>query len=199
VGRTVQMYNRFKQTKSFADGKPWLLRFFDRIRFYPVSSKELLELREAFVAGRFDVDIEPGTFSFAEYRDMLEKEKDSIAAFKATQQRAFDEERERWVEAGLLQFSTDDNDVGADSEANGVATLPDGATAVESHVSGSVWKIKVERGARVEQGAPLVIVESMKMEVTVEAPFAGTIVDVMCKEGRPVNAGQTLVVVRGEA
>jgi urea carboxylase len=199
VGRTVQMYNRFKQTRSFAGGKPWLLRFFDRIRFYPVSARELLELREAFVAGRFDVKIEPGTFDFAEYRDMLERDKDSIAAFKATQQRAFDEERERWVKAGLLQFSSDDaTDSGADS-GNGEATLPDGATAVESHVSGSVWKIKVERGARVEQGSPLVIVESMKMEVTVEAPFAGTIVDVVCKEGRPVNAGQTLVVVRGEA
>ena len=200
VGRTVQMFNRFKQTRSFSGGKPWLLRFFDRIRFYPVSARELLELREAFVAGRFDVKIEEGTFNFAGYRDMLEREKDSIAAFKATQQRAFDEERERWVKGGLLQFSSDggdDAEVAADSGTNGAATLPDGATAVESHVSGSVWKIKVEPGTKVEQGAPLVIVESMKMEVTVEAPFAGTVVDVVCREGRPVNAGQTLVVVRG--
>jgi urea carboxylase len=197
VGRTVQMYNRFKQTRSFTDDKPWLLRFFDRIRFYPVEAKELLELREAFVAGRFDVDIEEGTFDFGEYRAMLEREKDSIAAFKTTQQSAFDAERERWIAAGQLQYSSDTAD---DAEpSNGEAVLPEGATAVESHVSGSVWKIKVEAGAHVQKGDPLVIVESMKMEVAVEAPLAGTVLTVTCKEGKPVNAGQTLVVVQADA
>src|SRR5439155_19717538 len=45
---------RFKQTRSFRDGKPWLLRFFDRIEFYPVSAHELLEQREGFIAGRHE-------------------------------------------------------------------------------------------------------------------------------------------------
>ena len=43
VGRTLQVYNRFRATSKFAAGTPWLLRFFDQIRFYPVSAEELLE------------------------------------------------------------------------------------------------------------------------------------------------------------
>jgi urea carboxylase len=196
VGRTLPVYNRFKATRSFPDA-PWLLRFFDRIRFYPVGAAELLEMREAFTAGRFDVEIEDGAFRFAECRAMLEHERDDIAAFKASQQRAFDEERERWIANGQLQFSSEDDRTAEDPGSGGA--VPDGALAVESHVSGSVWKIQVEAGMRIELGAPLVVVESMKMEVTVEAPCAGTVVDVLCRQGRPVSAGQTLVIVRAEA
>lgn len=45
VGRTIQMWNRWRSTDAFEPGKPWLLRFFDRIRFFPVSGEELLEAR----------------------------------------------------------------------------------------------------------------------------------------------------------
>ncbi len=192
VGRTLQVYNRFKKTRSFAD-EPWLLRFFDRIKFYPVSAKELLEMREGFTAGRFDVEVEDGEFSFDEYEALLVREKASIAAFKESRQRAFEEERERWKAAGLHQYSSESDDEGPAAAA---AAIPKGARAVESHVSGSIWKIQAEPGVRVEAGAPLVIVESMKMEVTVEAPCAGTVVEVLCREGKPVNAGQAVVVLR---
>jgi urea carboxylase len=198
VGRTLQVYNRFKQTRSFTGGTPWLLRFFDRIQFYPVGAEELLEMREAFISGRFDVPVTQGSFSFREYHRMLRDEQASIAQFKTRQQRAFDAERERWIAAGQLQFSSESEE-GADAASSSVAILPDGATAVESHVSGSVWKIQVAVGERVEAGATLVIVESMKMEVSVEAPCAGVVVDVSCREGRPVSAGQTLVVFRAHA
>jgi urea carboxylase len=193
VGRTLQVYNRFKQTASFGDGKPWLLRFFDRIQFYPVEAKELLELREAFIAGRFDVEITDGTFDFGAYERLLVENRESILAFKTRQQRAFDEERERWIKAGQLQFSSEtDADEGT---SNGVVSLPEGATLVESHVSGSIWKILVEPGAQVTAGTPLVIVESMKMEVTVEAPKNARVLDVVCRQGKPIGAGDPLVIL----
>nr|BFE90757.1 hypothetical protein GCM10020185_12930 [Pseudomonas brassicacearum subsp. brassicacearum] len=47
VGRTLQMWNRYRDVAAF-DGKPWLLRFFDQIRFYPVSADELLRIRRDF-------------------------------------------------------------------------------------------------------------------------------------------------------
>ncbi|MGH8333576.1 MAG: carboxyltransferase domain-containing protein, partial [Pseudomonas sp.] len=47
VGRTLQMWNRYREVAAF-DGKPWLLRFFDQIRFYPVSADELLRIRRDF-------------------------------------------------------------------------------------------------------------------------------------------------------
>ncbi|HEX8055157.1 MAG TPA: urea carboxylase, partial [Novosphingobium sp.] len=44
-GRTIQIWNSWRQTQAFRDGKPWLLRFFDRIRFFPVTHEELTEWR----------------------------------------------------------------------------------------------------------------------------------------------------------
>lgn len=195
VGRTLQVYNRFKETRSFRDGRPWLLRFFDRIQFHPVGAKELLELREAFIAGRHDVDVEEGTFDFGTYERLLFENQASITAFKTRQQSAFEAERERWVRAGLFQFSSEDQTT-ADAPNRGDQTVPDGAIPIDSHVAGSVWKISTEPGAVVSAGTPLVIVESMKMEVAVAAPCDGVVVSVLCREGRPVSAGQRLLLIR---
>jgi urea carboxylase len=51
VGRTCQMWNSFHETPEFTPGHPWLLRFFDQIRFHPVSEKGLLDFRAAFPRG----------------------------------------------------------------------------------------------------------------------------------------------------
>src|SRR6266481_2934127 len=64
VGRTCQMWNRFHQTRDFTAGHPWLLRFFDQIRFHSVSERELLQFRAEFPRGRVALDIEPTTFLF---------------------------------------------------------------------------------------------------------------------------------------
>ena len=57
VGRTLQMWNRYRDLEAF-HGKPWLLRFFDQIRFYPVSAEELLKIRRDFPLGRYPLKIE---------------------------------------------------------------------------------------------------------------------------------------------
>src|SRR3954469_11847506 len=75
VGRTVQMWNRYRQTAEFRDGKQWLLRFFDQIRFYEVSEEELLAHRRDFPLGRFDVRIEETTFSLADYNRFLDAQR----------------------------------------------------------------------------------------------------------------------------
>ena len=91
----------------------------------------------------------------------------SIAAFKARQQAAFDAERARWQETRPGESGAAGDDI-ADFELDGA--LPSGATAVESPVPGSVWKILVEPGREVSAGETLIIVESMKMEIAVCAP-----------------------------
>ena len=103
VGRTVQMWNRYKQTADFRDGKQWLLRFFDQIRFYPVSAEELLELRAGFPHGRHALRIEESSLELGEYLAFLERERDSIEAFRRRQREAFAAERERWRVAGLSE------------------------------------------------------------------------------------------------
>ena len=195
VGRTVQMWNRWRDERhgaaDFEAGKPWLLRFFDQIRFYPVGEEELLQMRRDFPAGRMKLRIEPGTFSLRDYRQFLAREADGIEAFKHRQQAAFDAERERWKASGQ-DGSLSELDTFAPPDDT---ALPDGATAVGSPVPGSVWKVLVAEGDVVDEGQTLAVVESMKMEFAVTAPIRGTVLGVRCKEGSGVTAGQDVVVL----
>ncbi len=191
-GRTCQMWNTYRTTAAFQDGQPWLLRFFDRIRFYPVSSAELRDFRDGFLEGKQEVEIVPGRFKLKDYLAFVAANAESIAAFKAKQQAAFDAERGRWQEtAGDRALAIIDETPAF--EADGA--LPFGATAVESPVPGSVWKVLVEPGSQVSAGETLIIVESMKMEIAVTAPSSGLVREVRCAEGRSVQLGQALVIM----
>ena len=64
-----------------------------------------------------------------------------------------------------------------------------------SEVSGSVWKIECEVGQAVSEGDTLVIVESMKMEIPVEAPAAGTVAEIRVAEGDRVAEGAIVVTL----
>ncbi|WP_016694225.1 5-oxoprolinase/urea amidolyase family protein [Rhodococcus rhodochrous] len=104
VGRTTQVWNhRHPQPAGpFEDGTPWLLRFFDRISWYPVDPDELLDLRADLAAGRGGgVEITDGTFSLADHRKFLADNADSISEFQATQSVAFGQERARWKANGV--------------------------------------------------------------------------------------------------
>jgi urea carboxylase len=197
VGRTLQMWNRWRDAGSgapaFEAGKPWLLRFFDQIRFYPVSEAELVQIRRDFPAGRYPLRIEDGRFAMRDYRRMLADNADSIADFRARQQVAFAAERERWREAGQAEHI--DEPAGTAAAQAGAGDLPDGARAICSTVPGSVWKLLVGEGDHVAAGDTLLVVESMKMEFAVTAPCDGTVWRVACAEGAPVGAGQQAVVI----
>jgi acetyl-CoA carboxylase biotin carboxyl carrier protein len=69
------------------------------------------------------------------------------------------------------------------------------ATNVQAHITGTVWKIEVKVGDSVEEGQTVVILESMKMEMPVEAPSAGKVTSIAIKEGQAVEEGATLVVL----
>lgn len=69
------------------------------------------------------------------------------------------------------------------------------ATSVKAHITGTVWKIETRVGDCVVIGQTMVILESMKMEMPVESPVAGTIIELRCSEGQAVEEGQVLAVV----
>jgi acetyl-CoA carboxylase biotin carboxyl carrier protein len=69
------------------------------------------------------------------------------------------------------------------------------ATEVPAHITGTVWKIEKKVGDAVAAGDILVILESMKMEMPVEAPVAGTVTEIRCKETQAVNEGDVLAVI----
>jgi len=193
VGRTCQMWNTYRVTREFTPGKPWLLRFFDQIRFYPVSGEELLQFRDDFTQGRVSLDITEHVFRLEDYRRFLEHNAADIASHKARQQAAFNAERERWEATGQIGYAADPPAGLADP---GVDAVPAGHVAVVSPVSGSVWKIAAVVGQAVKAGDALVTVESMKMELPVTAPMDGTVSELRCIEGRAINVAQTLVVLR---
>jgi urea carboxylase len=196
VGRTVQMWNRYRQTADFIGGKPWLLRFFDQIRFYPVSESELLKLRSDFITGRFKLRIEDTTFSLKQYNAFLQQNAASITTFKENQQAAFEAERERWEAEGKVEYISEI--VLGEADTQSELDLPAGARAISAHVTGTVWKLLAQKGDRVKEGDTILVVESMKMEFAVSAPVAGTINQLFCKEGAHVAAGQMLLIIQEE-
>ena len=82
-----------------------------------------------------------------------------------------------------------------DAAAGNESEIPPNGRAVATHLAGNVWKVPVQVGDSVATGDPLVIVESMKMEISISAPCAGKIVKLFCREGYPVAAGQDLLVL----
>jgi urea carboxylase len=191
VGRTVQMWNRYHNTKDFPAGKQWLLRFFDQIRFHPVGADELLRMREGFPYGKHPLRIEESTLDLGDYLAFLERERESIEAFRQRQRAAFAAERERWRLAGVSEAPAQE------APARSAAPLlPEDCIAVTSPVSGSVWQIRVAAGQHVEKGDPLVIMEAMKMEIAVVAETSGTVVAIHGTAGSGARAGDLLLALR---
>jgi urea carboxylase len=194
VGRTVQMWNRWRSTRQFSPGQPWLLRFFDQIRFTPMAADELLAYRQDFIAGRVQLRIEEGVFRLADYQRFLNDNDASIKDFKQRQHAAFEAERERWRITGVSEQPAAETDDGMAAHA-AAAEAFDGEI-LSSQVSGGVWSMHVAVGDRVKAGQLLLVVESMKMEVSLHAACDGQIEQLLCVEGQSVSAGQALVLMR---
>jgi acetyl-CoA carboxylase biotin carboxyl carrier protein len=66
---------------------------------------------------------------------------------------------------------------------------------IEAHITGTVWKIEVKVGDDVADGDTVVILESMKMEMPVEAEDDGKVAEIRCEEGQSVSEGDVLVIL----
>lgn len=95
VGRTVPVW-RYREG---SDEPPWLLRVFDRLRFRPVSSEELLDLRADVASGRADLETRPATLELSDFGRVQDVLDTDAAAFTARRREAFAAERRRWEEA----------------------------------------------------------------------------------------------------
>ncbi|HKY13400.1 MAG TPA: 5-oxoprolinase/urea amidolyase family protein [Microthrixaceae bacterium] len=98
VGRTVQVWNQHCAGPHFTE--PWLLRTFDQLRWFPVGADELLEMRDAQLAGALPIEVEHTAFRLTDHRRFLVDHAVEIDRFGSTQRAAFAEERERWAAAG---------------------------------------------------------------------------------------------------
>jgi urea carboxylase len=186
VGRTVQVWNARTDPR-----QPWLLRFFDRIRWYPVSADELLDLRADMAAGRLELRVEDGEFALAAHQRFLAENAGPIGEFRTRQAAAFAAERRAWEEAG--EFARAEA-VAAPSAAPTVS-VPDGGCAVEAEFAAGVWRVAVKPGDPVVEGQPLLILEAMKMESPVLSPMTGRVESVHVTPGAQVTPGTPLLTL----
>ncbi|WP_147195057.1 urea carboxylase [Pantoea sp. CCBC3-3-1] len=186
VGRTLPIWNKFLKNAQFAASEPWLLRFFDQVRFYPVSEAELDVLRDDFREGRATITIEETIFDFAEHTRFLHDNAASIAEFREKQASAFAVEAALWAQEEEGAPLTGEENLCLEEEEDGL--LP-----ISADLNGNIWKILVQPGDEVTVGQPVIIVEAMKMELTITATQAGRVKRLGCQSGRPVRPGDTLL------
>nr|WP_247878660.1 acetyl-CoA carboxylase biotin carboxyl carrier protein subunit [Niveispirillum sp. SYP-B3756] len=121
-------------------------------------------------------------FDLAAHEEAWVDEADAITSFRTHQQVAFTAEVARWQ-----------TDEAGSSDAADEAPPPADDNAVQADISGNVWKVLVEPGQWVEPGQPLVVLEAMKMEFSIQAKIPGRIAAIHCRAGRPVTAGDALL------
>jgi urea carboxylase len=190
IGRTLQMWNRYQQTDAF--DKPWLLRFFDQIRFYEVTSEELKQIRRDFPKGNYPLKIEQTTFDLDKHNAFIEENRNSIEQFKQHRQHAFEAELQHWKDNGLLHF---DSETASEDEALEVDELAENCISVDSPMNCNIWKVEVEPEQQVKEGDVLVILEAMKMEISVTATQDGTVKSIQRSAGSQVKAGERLLIL----
>ncbi len=191
VGRTLPIWNKYLKNRQFAEGAPWLLRFFDQVCYYPVSEDELDVMRDRFRAGQLEIRIEEETFDLRSHLAFLEANADDIARFRERQQAAYLKEVALWKESeaeAQEQLAKAPPPMDA-ADLSGLGEL------ISAEIAGSIWKCLVKPGDMVAEGDALVIVEAMKMEFEVNASVAGRISAVHCAPGKPVSPGEPLVSI----
>ena len=190
VGRTLQMWNRYRTTQEFKE--PWLLRHFDQIQFYPVTSEELVDIRKQFPLGRYPIKIETSEISIKSIQEELANQHSLIDQFKTQRQSAFDQELQHWKTSGLLNFEPPATNI---HDMSDIGSLEDNQSFIESPVSGSVWKLLVEENQILNPEQALMILESMKMEFPVLAPYPVKVIKILIQPGEHIQAGQALAII----
>ncbi|PPK49921.1 urea carboxylase [Marinobacter persicus] len=191
VGRTLPIWNKYLKNPQFAEGAPWLLRFFDQVCYYPVSEKELDEMRDQFRAGKLTIKIEEETFDLKSHQAFLDANADSISEFRKMQQAAYAEEVALWKESEAEEL---DRLAKAPPKPD-VSDLEQFGELISAEIAGNIWKCLVKPGDTVAEGDPLVIVEAMKMEFEVNATQSGKISALHVEAGKAVTPGEPLLSI----
>ena len=188
IGRTLPIWNKFVKNNQFSINTPWLLKFFDQVRFYPVNEKEIEQLRNDFYNGNISICIEETNFDFGEYKQFLINNDKSIMNFRKSQYASFQKEINRWIDE-------DNYDKFKVEEILSSTIIPkdNNLIVVRADMSGHIWKILVNIGDQVKVGEVLIVIEAMKMELNVIAQRAGCIKNIFCSPGIVVNTGDVLL------
>ena len=148
------------------------------------------EIRREFPRGNYPLKIEESSFSLSDYQQFIEDNATDIEQFRGKRHAAFLEELAQWHATGQFNFEAEEQQQQEDE-----VSWPEDSTVVDSPVSGSVWQTEVAVGDHVRAGQSLVILESMKMEIPIQAPRDGVVSHLLLSAGQRVRPGQALVVM----
>ncbi|EFJ41655.1 hypothetical protein VOLCADRAFT_98356 [Volvox carteri f. nagariensis] len=203
VGRTLPIWNTFGRSGPFTPAKPWLLDFFDQVRFFHVTESELESMRTGFANGTYDIEITATTFDVSSFTAMEAAVAAETAEFKAKQRAAMDHMLVAEAES-LAELAEAAAAAGKDSAAAAAAVEDEddesmydkpGHVKVTAAFSANVWDVRVSVGQTVAAGDTLVVLEAMKMETPLTAPVAGRVVAIRAKLSQLAASGDTLVVI----
>lgn len=202
-GRTLSPWHTWGRGKGFSPEQPWLLQPFDQVKFQVISEEEYLQMEHRFDSGQYKFEIEPVTFSMAEYDAFVSSIQGEIATFKRRQAEAVSREEAR--EALLLQkWQQRKLEEQARNGASNASQPNDdtaGSASIRSSLSASVWKVNCSPGYIIQSAEDvLLVLEAMKTEVNIEAgeENVGRTVRSLGQRARPgelVQAGDVLVVL----
>ncbi|KAI1307860.1 urea carboxylase [Xylaria venustula] len=170
AARTLEMWDTFGTKPGFTAEQPWLLKPFDKVRFFEVSVKEYDSLARDYFAGKYKWVISQSTFDIQEACEILQQAQGDpdIVEFKRRQREALQEQEKienslyaEW--AAEVASSQAPRDEGMTAQSDDTVTIP-------SPMAASLWKIEVQVGDTIKEGQVVAILEAMKMEVKVLAP-----------------------------
>jgi len=199
VGRTLPIWNSFGVKNAlFSKDAPWLLRMFDKVRFFPVTPAELDEMRAGFKSGRYNIKVEASTFNLAEYNALLAEIDDEVQAYKKQQTAASTKmlEEEEASLARLKKLAAEKGDSGL---GGGKEQIPDEAVPIATDITANVWNILVKAGDKVKQNDEVLVLEAMKMEISVTSPISGTVHSIRRSKNEIVQQGDVLMYVIPDA
>jgi len=181
---------------------PWPLNVFDQIVYYEVDETELDELNTKWITGKVTFKPEKTEFDFVEYSKFLDSIKDQMAILSKKKSLAFDS----IVKAEQIDFAMWNKEKQATKAARMSAEkLLSGPDIIKivSTMPASIFKVNCQKGFVTTRKEPVVILESMKMEVPLRINDSeGTetteyrVLELLVDEGDIVNPGEALVVLQ---
>lgn len=184
--------------KSYSLEKPWLFDDFDQITFYEVNEDEYEELIQRFRRGEYSYEFEEVEFDMKEHNQLLSDTADDVKEVKRKQREAQAEMDK--IEAEMLEKWNKEKEEGKISMDTVEELLNDpGVAAIEAPFNANVWKVQVEEGDILKADQTVIILESMKQELNVnaESTMAGATVEkLIVKPNEVVDAGSSLMLVR---
>merc|ERR1719506_2345527 len=200
VGRSLPIWNSYQVNKDFPEGTPWLLQMFDQVRFYRVTDDELEAMYEKYRNGLWQLKMEKEMFSYKDYKKKywedpkvvaetmeFRKKQSAAAAIELKAERAYHAKKD----AELAELKAK----GMSAAPAAADDIPDTHEQVTADVSANVWKVFAKPGDKVKENDTLLILECMKMELSVVAPCGGTIRKVMVAEHGQVTPGTLLATI----